>query len=145
MDESKNEYKVVYNNRYGGFGLSKEGIEEYNNRTGRKVKYDFEIVRDDQVLIQLVEEMGDKINDKTSKLKIKSFPIKYKAFLDWDEYDGKESVSISYDKYLIHHVGSILDDDNMNNDNNKKIESIKELYKEYYDSPSYKRYKSIFQ
>ncbi len=133
------EYRVVYNSIYGGFRLSKEGIDEYNKRTGRTEKHDFGINRDDPILIQLVEEMGDRINDKYSKLKIISFPVKYKDFLDWDEYDGKESVIIAHDKYLIYNIKCTID--NQNIIDTEKIKVIQELYKEYFESTTYKKYK----
>jgi len=35
-------YKVVYNAKYGGFGLSDEGIKQYNKRTSQTLSpYDY--------------------------------------------------------------------------------------------------------
>ena len=122
-------YKVVYNAKYGGFGLSDEGIKQYNKRTSQTLSpYDY-IPRDDMNLIELVEIMGKDINDKYSKLKIKEFPIKYKSFLQWSEYDGNESVHINYDKYLIYHIKYIKNNSMLTSD--EKIIMIENLYIEY--------------
>jgi len=122
-------YKVVYNSKCGGFGMSNEGLAEYNRLSSRNVEDPDAIDFDDPILIQLVETMGDKINDKCSRLKIKEFPMKYKSFLKWSEYDGRESVTINYDRYLIHHIKHITDDTSLSS--NEKIARIEELYKEY--------------
>lgn len=136
-------YRVVYNYAYGGFEMSKEAIKEYNLRSNKiypTEKSGEDISRDDPVLIQLVEEMGNKINaNRGSKLKIKSFPMKFKKFLNWNEYDGKESVTINHDKYLIYHIKCIID-----SNIEDKIKQIEHLYKEYYESTTYKQH-LIFQ
>jgi len=50
-------YKVVYNNKYGGFGLSKEGLDEYNKRASHieSIESIQAVDRDDPILIELVE------------------------------------------------------------------------------------------
>lgn len=128
-------YKVVYNSKYGGFGISREGLAEYNRLTSLNVDSYYCIDRDDPVLIQLVETMGDKINDEYSRLKIKEFPMKYKLFLKWSEYDGNESVSIDYERYLISNIKNIKDDTTISSD--EKIERIQEQYREYNSKPQY--------
>ena len=121
-------FKVVYNDKHGGFGMNKKGLDEYNRRTSKELKYADGIHRSDPILIDLVETMGNDINDACSKLKIKEFLIKYKGFLKWNEYDGKESVSINYDKYLIYHMKCVKDSKKKADE---KVLEIEELYKEY--------------
>jgi hypothetical protein len=122
-------YRVVYNSKCGGFGMSQEGLAEYNRITSLHVKGYYCIERDDPVLIHLVETMGKEIDDECSRLKIKEFPMKYKSFLKWTEYDGRETVSIDYEQYLISNVRDIKDDINLSSD--EKIERIQEQYNEY--------------
>jgi hypothetical protein len=122
-------YKVVYNSRYGGFGMSKEGLAEYNRVSSQTVKGYYCIDRDDPILIHLVETMGAEINDDCSRLKIKEFPMKYKLFLKWTEYDGLETVCIDYERYLISNVRDINDDTTISSD--EKIKLIQEQYNEY--------------
>ncbi len=122
-------YKVVYNSKCGGFGMSQEGLAEYNRLTSLHVKGYYCIERDDPVLIHLVETMGKEIDDECSRLKIKEFPMKYKSFLKWTEYDGRETVSIDYEQYLISNIRNINDDTTLSSD--EKIERIQEQYREY--------------
>lgn len=122
-------YKVVYNSKCGGFGMSQEGLAEYNRLTSLHMKGYYCIERDDPVLIHLVETMGKEIDDECSRLKIKEFPMKYKSFLKWTEYDGRETVSIDYERYLISNIRDINDDTTLSSD--EKIERIQEQYREY--------------
>lgn len=122
-------YKVVYNSVFGGFGLSKEGLAEYNRMTSKNVKHAEAIESDDPILIHLVETMGDAMNTECSRLKIKEFPMKYKWFLKWTEYDGRESVNIDYEKYMIDRIKHIINDSSVSSD--EKIAHIHELYNEY--------------
>jgi len=118
--------KVVYNNCYGGFDLSTSGLEEYNRRTTKNVTLSDYIDREDPVLIEMVETIDRKeINMKHSKLQIKEFPLKFKSFLLWHDYDGKENVSIDYHKYIVDNVKFILD---TNTTDKEKIELITKLY-----------------
>lgn len=121
-------FKIVYNKGYGGFGMSQSGLEEYNRRTLLNVLYSDIIDRSDPILIEVVETMGKDINDENSSLAIKEFPIKYKSFLKWYEYDGKETVRIDYDAYLIHYIRVVMNE-MMSSD--EKVHYIEQLYKEY--------------
>jgi hypothetical protein len=125
----ENMYKVVYNSTYGGFDMSKKGLDEYNRRTSKNIKYADGIDRSDPTLIELVETMNKDINCPGTRLKIREFPIKYKAFLDWDEYDGKESVRIDYDRYLIYHIKRVKD--NLSISSDEKLLGIHRLFNEY--------------
>ena len=87
--------KVVINNCYGGFSLSDSGIARYLELKGIVVPdknfYDRDIPRDDPALIQVVQEMGDAVNNNTSDLKIVDIPDD----VEWqiEEYDGNEWVA----------------------------------------------------
>jgi len=105
--------KVVYNACYGGFGLSNEAkermvelgyemelnpnydptIEDWYNRTQKYKTYEGDIPRHDPVLVQVVEELGDKANGMCAKLAIEEVYGSYRI----DEYDGNESVMTSDD------------------------------------------------
>jgi hypothetical protein len=106
--------KVVYNACYGGFSLSDEAVEMYLNLKGlkytkikeewgsssydveeNKVFYDRRIERDDPVLVQVVEKLGDKANGECAKLLIEDLPkgTLYRI----TEYDGYESIETKYD------------------------------------------------
>lgn len=110
--------KIVINACYGGFGLSNEAIQRYADIKGIKVwpvttEYghnvyytvppedqkedplsyidDYSIPRDDSVLIQIVEEMGEAASGKYGRLKIVEIPDDVKWHIA--EYDGNEWVA----------------------------------------------------
>jgi hypothetical protein len=110
--------KVVINRCYGGFGLSDEAIMRYAELKGINLVmepsdskimgatfyvdgikddahyfsyYDLSNDRSDPFLIQVVEEMGDKVNGFASELRIVEVPEE----VEWtiEEYDGIEWVA----------------------------------------------------
>lgn len=89
--------RVVYNTCYGGFGLSKEGLMLYNDKrkqAGLSVaEWDGQIKnRHDPILLDVVDELGEKANGNFSKLKIREIPDEYANCYNIREYDGQESV-----------------------------------------------------
>jgi hypothetical protein len=83
--------KVVINACYGRFGLSDAGMMEYARLKGVEHFAYQQIKRDDPDLIKVVEELGDKVNTFTSKLKIIEIPDD--VAWEIEVYDGKELVS----------------------------------------------------
>lgn len=108
---------ICINTCYGGFGLSNEATELYMTKTGRVPFYsdtrhgcttyattpfvdnrasegtyffDSYIKRDDPILIEIVEQLGDKANGSCAELKIIQVP----TGVDWEihDYDGMKSV-----------------------------------------------------
>ena len=127
--------KVVFNQCYGGFGLSKEAVQRYwelkeqqvwieddqwgftvwlvppeerlkpknteefyamsfservayNQACSAQTWYYSNVNRHDPILVQVVEELGDKANAEYAKLRIAQVSGPYRI----DEYDGFESV-----------------------------------------------------
>jgi hypothetical protein len=107
---------IVINNCHGGFGLSWDAQIAYleragiaytlvdresrddTRRFGQEIKlatgwpwYDREINRDDPILVGLVREMGLKVNNDFSDLKV----VKIPGNVEWtiEEYDGLEWVA----------------------------------------------------
>lgn len=85
--------KVVINQCYGGFSLSKAAIEEYAKRSGKLESefYDRYIDRDDKDLVAIVEEMGEAANGSCADLNVVEIP----DGISWqiEEYDGYEHVA----------------------------------------------------
>lgn len=83
--------KIAINRCYGGFGLSEEALEHYNNLAGKSVDWDREIMRADTFLIQTIEELGDAANGNHAELRIVDIPDD----VNWtvEEYDGKEWIA----------------------------------------------------
>lgn len=65
--------------------------DAYNEAYRSQTFYDRDIERNDPILIQVVEELGDKANDRYSELKIVEIPDDVKWQID--EYDGAEWVA----------------------------------------------------
>ena len=82
--------KVVYNACYGGFGLSDEAVArlEELGSTIDDTYLPWEFPRHDPLLVQVVEELGDKANTWASKLRIEEVSGPYRI----EEYDGLETV-----------------------------------------------------
>jgi hypothetical protein len=85
--------KIVYNNCYGGFGLSDEALEEYAKRKG--IAADdvdvYSISRTDPDLVAVVELLGDDASNRFAELRIAELPSG--TLYRIDEYDGNESVT----------------------------------------------------
>lgn len=83
--------EVVYNDKYGGFGLSPEAIKRYCELSNKDIQTvdECSIERHDPILVQVVRELGDKANANYADLKIFKIPgCEYII----DEYDGWETV-----------------------------------------------------
>jgi len=102
--------KVVYNSCYGGFCLSDEAMDrmvelgyplqlnskynpnnksEYGESSQKYVCCGYvECERHNPILVQVVEELGDKANGDYATLRIAEVSGPYRI----DEYDGSESV-----------------------------------------------------
>lgn len=105
--------RVVYNSKYGGFGLSNEAMDrmvelgyqglqlnpEWNPKSKSIFNYkyfgDYNIPRHDPILVQVVEELGEAASGEYARLAIAEVSGPYRI----DEYDGYESVATpdSYD------------------------------------------------
>lgn len=83
--------KIVINVCCGGFGLSKKALARYNELTGSAYDYAFDIPRDCDTLVQIVDEMGKQSWGAHSRLKIVEIPDD----VDWqiEEYDGSEHIA----------------------------------------------------
>ena len=104
--------KIAINTCYGGFGLSDEAMEMYAKLAdldvikeesvqgwGHATYYlpdssiltDHDIARDDPMLIQTIETLGDDASDSLSSLKVVEIPDDVKWQIQ--EYDGIEWVA----------------------------------------------------
>lgn len=84
--------KVVINECFGGFGLSKEAYDFLGLEwDGYGYGYDADEKRNDPKLIECVKKLDKKANGRYAKLKIVEIPDD----VEWeiDEYDGVEWVA----------------------------------------------------
>ena len=84
--------KIVINKCYGGFGLSKEAEELYVQKKNISGPFRGDILRNDSVLVEVVETLGDKASGKYSELEVVEIPD---DVTDWriEEYDGWEHIA----------------------------------------------------
>lgn len=82
--------RIVINSHHGGFGLSDEALAVYTLAYEIEDS-DFNILRDDPVLVKVVETLGERANDAYSRLKVVEVP----DGVDWTiaEYYGLEWVA----------------------------------------------------
>lgn len=81
--------KVVINSCHGGFGLSSEAMRRLKE-LGMDLYY-YDIPRNHEILVRVVDELGEGANGEHSNLKIIDIP----EGISWDidEYDGYETIS----------------------------------------------------
>ncbi len=85
--------KVVYNNCYGGFGLSDAAIARYWQLKGEPKPegwWHYDLAREDPLLVQVVEELGKAAGTSFADLQIANVPTGTRWRID--EYDGNECV-----------------------------------------------------
>ena len=87
--------KIVYNSCYVGFSCNKAVRAKYKQIAAVDPPADYDIARDDPVLVRVVEELGEAANSRFANLAIKYVP---KGSM-WriDEYDGTETVMTKED------------------------------------------------
>lgn len=83
--------KIVINDCYGGFCLSKKALALYNERTGTVLTYEYDIKRNDPILVEIVEQLGEAANGDFAELKVVEIPDD----VQWQiqEYDGDEWIA----------------------------------------------------
>lgn len=83
------ETEVVYNNGFGGFGLSTEAKILYGAKTGKLLTWDDGVDRHDPNLVEVVKELGERASKRTACLAVvKIEGGEYRV----DEYDGAERI-----------------------------------------------------
>jgi hypothetical protein len=95
--------KIVINDDFGGFGLSKIAMESYASRKGIALGkwnqtwgyfedfMDRDIPRNDKDLVEVVESLGNLANGSYSSLRVVEIP----DGVEWqvEEYDGSEWIA----------------------------------------------------
>jgi hypothetical protein len=83
--------KIVINACYGGFGLSKEALALFNERAGTVISYERDIERNNPILVEIVEQLGESAHGGFAELKVVEIPDD----VQWqiEEYDGNEWVA----------------------------------------------------
>lgn len=83
--------KVVINTCIGGFGLSEVAKTRYENETGSDY-YDWDIPRNDPILVSIVEELDEDSWGKYAELKVVEIPDGIEWHISEDD-TGKEWIA----------------------------------------------------
>ena len=91
-------HKVVYNDYYGGFGLSEKAQKLLNELKGEEVDC-YDLPRHDKDLVAVVEELGSEASGRFNSVKIAEIESdRYRI----SEYDGWEKViTPEIEKYIV--------------------------------------------
>ena len=81
-------HKVVINSCYGGFGLSDKAIARLKD-LGLEFRWEHDIPRHHPLLVQVVEELGEKASGSYASLEV--LEINSKLY-QVTEYDGLEGI-----------------------------------------------------
>lgn len=84
--------KIVINKCYGGFRLSEVAFNRYKAESGNTdCRYDGSIIRNDPILVSIVEELGEDSWGGFAELSVVDIP----DGVEWEveEYDGKEWIA----------------------------------------------------
>jgi hypothetical protein len=126
--------EILYNTSYGGWGISDKAIELYKlrnvNDNSMALEYECHelLSRTDPILIQIYNELGDEMNTKCCKIRIKKIPKKYENYYYISEYHGRESIAIDFTNYKLDTVYSkITEILQSTNNNDIKIIKIEEF------------------
>jgi hypothetical protein len=84
--------KIAVNKCYGGFTLSQAAENRLRELGMEGSAYGHDIARDNPLLIQVIEELGDAASGRFSKLAITEIPDDVAGNWQIGEYDGTEWV-----------------------------------------------------
>ena len=137
INENEERIEILYNTCYGGWGISDKAMELYKlrnvNDNSMELISDEYLCRTDPILIQIYNELGDEMNSKWCKIKIKKIPKKYENYYFITEYDGKECVEIDFTKYkldtMYNKITEILQNTNNNDIKIMEIEEFISIFK----------------
>ena len=96
--------KILYNDCYGGFTLSKAFKEEYQRRTGKAVGRDAaafwyrgpDTFRCNPIAISIVKEFGSEWSSGlNSSIEIREIPSTFARYWEITEYNGEETVNVN--------------------------------------------------
>lgn len=99
---------------YGGYGVSKFAMGLYRKRYeeayGKKFEGSpFHMIREDSILVDLVEEFPEKVSGEHAKLEVVFYHSKYDGFFEVGDYDGYETGYIAVSAYKLHTIGAIAE------------------------------------
>lgn len=130
QEKPKRKYiAAVISPRYGGFGVSEFAMQLYRKRYEKKFckKFegdDYDISREDSILVDLVKEFPDKVSGRYAKLVVVYYLSKYEGCFSIGEYDGNESCDIDVGAYKLRTINTLAKSTLTTNEKVRKINAI---------------------
>lgn len=84
--------KFVLNKCYGGFGLSDKAEDELKSKLNLEDFFSWEIARNNEALVEIVERLGAEANGSFAELKVVDIPDENTDY-EIDNYDGIETIT----------------------------------------------------
>lgn len=123
-DPATDRVGVLYNACYGGFSFSKLALVEYSKRTGKTLKRYEHPGRHDQIMVDVVKELGDKASNDCSQIEVVYVHKDHVEYIDIHEYDGLESIEINWSQYVLDSIYTVAKGDEPDVDKISKILSM---------------------
>lgn len=102
-------FPVLYHANYGCFRLEDEHVQEYNRRTGSNLtRHDARVRGEDWRFDTVMAAVVVDLASETSDLRVEWHPVKYRDYVNIDEYDGFETVRININLYLLDQIAEAL-------------------------------------
>jgi len=119
--------KYLYNAGYSDFCISDECREKYTELFNEPLAENIEGERMNQNLIKVIELLGfDKCKGtrKSTRLAIDLLPAELTDYIQIHDYDGQESVYISYDEAYSNLLAQVMKEGVISDENKIKYERI---------------------
>lgn len=130
--DPEKKFMFMYNDSFGGYRFSKFAMEKYYElNPNTNVRHSSDIRRDDELMISIVKEYGDKTFGEYAQIKIAEFPYKLRGYIRVHEYDGKESLDVEVYSYTLDRIRDVVSSENTAD---KKINEIIVLLKNNLDN-----------
>ena len=130
LGDPKKTIPVMFNGSYGGFGFSQEAVDEYNKRRGPLgegqspllMSHSDSLERTDPLMAQICEDLGpSESSGRYSEIHVERVPARYANCIVINEYDGSESVSVSFRKYQLDCIRLILSSDTVTSEEKLRL------------------------
>ena len=108
---------VMVNDRFGDFGFSQAAMDEYNRRRAEAYERPLrarDVPRHDPLMVQLVQELGPRVNGPTAKIRLDDLPTKYLGhYRIVNVGEGVERVQPRISAYKVDRVRGLLSDERL--------------------------------
>ncbi len=130
--DSKETFRVLYNDCYGGFIYSDE-VKNIIKKEFNPVLIYEDKFRLDPFVLDLYDKLGDKFGSPGTEIKVDDVPIYFKSHFSIHEYDGMESIKYRFSDLKLYLI-SFVNQSNMTFEQKSNLIQmiLDKEYKNYY-------------